>query len=197
MVRSLPAAKRADADLLELGLREPNEAPEKEEALNVGKDRSRHRWTHLDITPLRMDERSTKLPVFDAFTANNCRFSKQHFAHETGAAFALIVSNTDPPRRQDDFPPDLFYFSPASRTAIEPATKSAAEAARGAWLEMVAPGRLMQIHSEEELKEMLQQSQKGLQRAEMERRALEERLSESEREAKRLRDLGLMQEEGV
>jgi hypothetical protein len=55
----------------------------------------------------------------------------------------------------------------------------------------------MQIHSEEELKEMLQQSQKGLQRAEMERRALEERLSESEREAKRLRDLGLMQEEGV
>lgn len=64
-------------------------------------------------------------------------------------------------------------------------------------MEMVAPGRLMQIHSEEELKEMLQQSQKGLQRAEMERRALEERLSESEREAKRLRDLGLMQEEGV
>lgn len=92
MVRSLPAAKRADADLLELGLREPNEAPEKEEALNVGKDRSRHRWTHLDITPLRMDERSTKLPVFDAFTANNCRFSKQQYVR------LCLESAAHPPR---------------------------------------------------------------------------------------------------
>ena len=159
--------------------------------------------------------------MFDPFTANNSHFSKPavrpplsrvrgastltvnrccqvaSFAHETGAAVALIVSNTDPPRRQHDFPPDHFYFSPASRAVTEPSTQSAAEATREAWLKLVVPVRLVQTHSEEELREMVQQAEKGLQQTKKERQELEERLSELEREAKRLRDLGLLPEEGV